>query len=143
MTQLGPYGEADIEEIATTLLSLINASPYTLWCFDGAMGAGKTTTISRLLAVAGIEDRISSPTFSIVNEYFSPTLGPVYHFDFYRIETEEEAIDIGTLDYFDSGNLCLLEWSSQIPHLLPPNYGVIAITVDQEDQRTIKIHHHE
>ena len=143
MTQLGPYGEADIKKITTTLLDTLKDSSCNVWCFNGEMGAGKTTTIANLLHHAGVEDRVSSPTFSIVNEYFSPDMGTIYHFDFYRIEMEEEAIDIGTIEYFDSDNLCLLEWSSKIPNLLPDSYGIISITVHENNERTLTISKHE
>ena len=143
MAVLGPFGENEIKTHIASLLETIKQSPINIWCFNGDMGAGKTTTISTLLNLAGVDDHVSSPTFSIVNEYLSPTLGDVYHFDFYRIEDEEEAIEIGTLEYFDSGNLCLIEWSSQIPGLLPEEIGIVTITVNENNQRILNITNHE
>ena len=88
-------------------------------CFDGPMGAGKTTLISELCRKWGVTDPISSPTFSIVNHYISPTKGSIYHFDFYRLEQAEEALDIGIDEYFDSGRWCLAEWPENIEEYLP------------------------
>src|SRR5690606_6984159 len=86
--------------------------------FYGDMGAGKTTFISAICRQLGVTDVASSPTFAIVNEYRSAA-GPVYHFDFYRIRSEQEAFDLGYEDYFYSGAYCCVEWPEKIPNLLP------------------------
>lgn len=86
----------------------------------GEMGVGKTTFVSEVCRQLGITDEVSSPTFSIVNEYQSKTGVTVFHFDFYRLEDESEAMDIGVEEYFYSGNYCLIEWPEKIPSLLPP-----------------------
>ena len=78
-------------------------------CFDGPMGAGKTTLISELCKKWQVTDPISSPTFSIVNHYISPSKGRIYHFDFYRLKDINEAMDIGTEEYLESDNFCLIE----------------------------------
>lgn len=85
--------------------------------FSGEMGAGKTTFIKTLCKELGIKEEASSPTFSLVNEYRTTDGTPVYHFDFYRIETEDEAENIGIYEYFDGG-ICLIEWGEKIPNIL-------------------------
>ena len=83
------------------------------------MGSGKTTLIKAICQKLGVKDPTSSPTFSIINEYRSPGGEPIYHFDFYRLKNEQEALDIGCEEYFYSGNLCLVEWPERIKNLLP------------------------
>ena len=83
-------------------------------CFDGPMGAGKTTLISELCKKWQVTDPISSPTFSIVNHYISPCKGRIYHFDFYRLKDIDEAMDIGTEEYLESDNFCLIEWGEKL-----------------------------
>lgn len=106
---------------------------------EGKMGAGKTTFTAALCRVLGLEDEVSSPTFSIVNDYAS-TDGDthVYHFDFYRIEDPEEALDFGIYDYFDSGNLCIMEWSENVAPLLPDDTLFVNITEEPDGSRLIK-----
>lgn len=84
---------------------------------SGEMGVGKTTLVKEIAKLLGVEENVSSPTFSIVNEYRGNEV--IFHFDFYRLEEEEEAYDFGIEEYFDSGNLCLLEWPEKISNLLP------------------------
>lgn len=96
------------------------------------MGAGKTTFIKAVCEELGVEDVITSPTFAIVNEYTDREGSPVYHFDFYRIKKLEEVYDMGYEDYFDSGNLCFLEWPELIDELLPTDAAKVTI-VEQED----------
>lgn len=104
---------------------------HTVIAFYGKMGAGKTTFIKAVCAALGIEDTVNSPTFSLVNEYRSDTTGElVYHFDFYRIKSVEEAYDMGYEDYFYSGAVCLIEWPELIEDLLPGD----ALRVDIEEQ---------
>lgn len=112
----------------------------TVYAFRGEMGAGKTTFITELCRQLGVEDMANSPSFSIINEYRSDTTAElIYHFDFYRLESVEEALEIGTEDYFDSGALCLLEWPERVEDLLPGDTVDVFITVDAEDDsRTIK-----
>ena len=88
----------------------------------GYMGAGKTTFIKAICEELGVDDVVTSPTFAIVNEYVTEEGESVYHFDFYRIKKLEEAYDIGFENYFDSGNLCLIEWPEMIEPLMPEKY---------------------
>lgn len=112
-----------------------SACPIVL--FQGEMGSGKTTLIKAIAAELEVEDEVSSPTYSLVNEYQSPQ-GPVYHFDFYRLEKEGEALDIGLEEYLYSGYLCLIEWPEKIRTLMPPEHTLVEITVDG-GQRIYKI----
>ena len=106
--------------------------------FYGDMGAGKTTFISTICRQLGVTDVASSPTFAIVNEYGSAD-GPVYHFDFYRIRSEQEAYDLGYEDYFYSGAYCFVEWPEKIPNLLPEDAVSIHITATAEGHRRITV----
>lgn len=90
-----------------------------IFAFHGSMGAGKTTFIAEVCRRLGVTDDSGSPTFSIVNEYMDAKAHPIYHFDFYRIDSPDEALDLGAEDYFYSGNLCLMEWPERIGSLLP------------------------
>ena len=102
------------------------------------MGSGKTTFTKALCDSLGVDaDAVSSPTFSIVNEYLTSSGDPVYHFDFYRITKNEEALDIGLYDYLDSGCLCLLEWPENIEDLLPEETLVVRIRVEEDGSRSL------
>lgn len=110
----------------------------TLLAFYAPMGAGKTTFITALCRRLGVRsDAVSSPTFAIVNEYRTGTGEPLYHFDFYRIERLEEALDIGLYDYLDSGFLCLMEWPENIEGLLPEETLKVNISVQPDGSRRI------
>lgn len=113
----------------------------TVYAFYGEMGAGKTTFINALCKALGVEDdTTNSPSFSIINEYRSDTTAElIYHFDLYRLESLEEAFDIGVEDYFDSGALCFLEWSERIEDILPDDTVKVNIVVNDDDSRTITI----
>lgn len=113
----------------------------TVYAFYGEMGAGKTTFINALCKALGVEDdTTNSPSFSIINEYRSDTTAElIYHFDLYRLESLEEAFDIGVEDYFDSGALCFLEWPERIDDILPGDTVKVNITVNDDNTRTITI----
>ena len=108
-----------------------------IYAFFGAMGAGKTTFIKAICEVLGSMDTVTSPTFTIVNEYVTKTNGPLYHFDFYRINKISEVFDFGIDEYFDSGNYCFMEWPELIEEILPPETVKVAITVNPQDFREI------
>jgi tRNA threonylcarbamoyladenosine biosynthesis protein TsaE len=112
---------------------------HSIICFEGEMGAGKTTFIKVLCQSLGVQDEVSSPTFSLVNEYRDAQNQPIYHFDFYRLDNPREAEDIGALEYFDSGYLCLIEWPSRIEALLPPDRLLLTLTVTGLETRELKI----
>lgn len=111
----------------------------SVWLFHGQMGAGKTTLIKEVCRQLGVDDAMSSPTFSIVNEYHTNQNGKVYHFDFYRLRQEAEAFDIGTEEYFYSEYPCMVEWPEKIPSLIPDHVGEVTINVENETLRTIAI----
>ena len=130
----------NLEQLPQAVTQFIEAmDDRTVYAFRGEMGAGKTTFITELCRQLGVDDVTNSPTFAIVNEYRSDTTAElIYHFDFYRIEDLEEAIEIGTEDYFDSGALCLLEWAERVEDLLPGDTVDVFITVNDDESRTIK-----
>ena len=113
----------------------------TVYAFYGEMGAGKTTFNRELCRALGVEeDLANSPSFSIINEYRSDTTAElIYHFDLYRLESVDEALEIGVEDYFDSGALCLLEWPERIEPLLPDDTVKVTISVNPDDSRTLTI----
>ena len=107
-------------------------------CFYGEMGVGKTTLIKVICKELGIEDNVNSPTFSIVNEYISSLGDSVYHFDFYRIEDEEEALDMGYEEYFFKNSLCFIEWPEKVSSLIPKEALKIKI-IKNKESRIIEI----
>lgn len=113
----------------------------TVYAFYGDMGAGKTTFINALCRRLGVEDdTTNSPSFAIINEYRSDTTAElIYHFDLYRIESIDEALEIGVEDYFDSGALCLLEWPERIEDILPDDTVKVGIKVNADGSRDITI----
>lgn len=128
---------ASLPEAAKSFIEAMD--DRTVFAFRGEMGAGKTTFITEVCRQLGVEDMANSPSFSIINEYRSDSTAElIYHFDFYRLESEEEAIEIGTEDYFDSGALCFIEWPERIESLLPGDTVEVFIAVDIIDNsRTI------
>jgi len=125
----------DLPAIARTILS--DRSTDRMFALDAKMGAGKTTLIKELCAVLGVEETVSSPTFSLVNEYEAADSHPVFHFDFYRIKQIEEVFDIGYEEYFYSGDYCFIEWPEMVLELLPETYVYVSIEVNDKDERLI------
>ena len=113
----------------------------TDFAFHGEMGAGKTTFIRALCEVLGVDpEEANSPSFSIINEYRSDTTAElIYHFDLYRLESVEEALEIGVEDYFDSGAICLIEWPERIKELLPYDTVEVDIKVNDDLSRTMTL----
>ena len=128
---------AELPDAARQLYTAISASGRSIVAFEGEMGAGKTTLIRALCAALGVADDVSSPTFALVNEYRDGAGRPVYHFDFYRIDSLDEALRIGAAEYFDSGYLCLIEWPSRIAELLPTDRLTVEISVTGPESRVI------
>lgn len=110
-----------------------------IFILEGEMGAGKTTLTKSICKHLGANDNVCSPTFAIVNQYFSEKAGDIYHFDFYRINKEQEAFDIGFEEYLYSGNYCFIEWAEKVSNLLPLHYIIISIKETQDQKREITI----
>jgi len=125
----------NIETIAKDFISKIGNDKII--CFNAEMGAGKTTFIKAICKVLGVIDIATSPTFSIINEYNTSEGDLIYHFDFYRLEQPEEALDFGLYEYLDSGNLCFIEWPEMIGGLLPENILEVSIIVNENQERVI------
>ena len=124
-----------LTEVSEYLISLRDEADII--AFYGAMGAGKTTLIKNLCHKMAVTDEVNSPTFAIVNEYVTEEGESVYHFEFYRIKKLEEAYDIGYENYFDSGNLCLIEWPEMIEPLLPERYIRVDIQHGETDDERV------
>jgi tRNA threonylcarbamoyladenosine biosynthesis protein TsaE len=107
--------------------------------FEGEMGAGKTTLIRALAAGLGVADDVSSPTFALVNEYRDGRDQPIYHFDFYRVDSVDEAERMGATEYLDSGYLCLVEWPARVAILLPTPRLEVRIDVLSAEAREIQL----
>jgi tRNA threonylcarbamoyladenosine biosynthesis protein TsaE len=125
----------ELEAISGELLHIGKNIP--VWLFEGHMGAGKTTLIKALCNYLGVKSHVQSPTFSLVNEYDAGDK-LVYHFDFYRIKDETEALDMGVEEYFDSGHFCFVEWPGKIESLWPQHYLLIRMQADENGMRTLE-----
>ena len=110
----------------------------TLFAVYGRMGSGKTTFIRAICREMGVSDTVTSPTFTLVNEYRRPGYSPVYHFDFYRIKKLDEVYDMGYEDYFYSGALCFIEWPELVEELLPGDAVKVYIDENEDGSRSIK-----
>lgn len=128
----------NLNEINTIALEVFEQLESKVILFNGEMGVGKTTFINALLKAMKSEDVATSPTFSIVNEYSIPN-DKVYHFDFYRIESIEEAYNFGIEDYLYSDNWLLIEWPDRIEELVPENAQTITITKVDDNKRSLKL----
>lgn len=126
-----------IDEVAKEVINYCEGEH--IWVFKGEMGAGKTTLIKAISRCLGIEETVSSPTFSIVNEYRNSKNEIFYHFDFYRVEDSKDVLEIGIDEYLYSGNLCWLEWAEKIAEYLPLDFALISIKVDENGSRTINL----
>jgi tRNA threonylcarbamoyladenosine biosynthesis protein TsaE len=129
-----------LEEINEVAQQILNQNPNKVILFHGEMGVGKTTLIKALTKKLGVTDATSSPTFSLVNEYQAANNQLVYHFDFYRINTETEAMDMGVDDYLYSNNWCFIEWADKIPNLIPDSHSVITISLQADGKRILTLH---
>ena len=125
----------ELDKVAREVLDSLDGR--TVVAFDAPMGAGKTTLISRIAAMLNADDDVASPTFAIVNQYEGDRT--IYHFDMYRIERVEEALDFGCEEYFASGELCLVEWPEKIEPLLPDDTMVVRIEILSDTERRFVI----
>ena len=125
-----------IQEVAKQILA---QDPKKIILFNGEMGVGKTTLIKQLCKSLGVEDATSSPTFSLVNEYYTSNNQIVYHFDFYRLNKETEALDMGVDDYLYSGNWCFIEWSEKIASLIPEEHSTVTISLLSDGKRELEL----
>jgi tRNA threonylcarbamoyladenosine biosynthesis protein TsaE len=130
--------KAELKALATEFLNFANGRRVI--AFFGEMGSGKTTFIRVVCEALGVKENVSSPTFSLINEYTDNESNPVFHFDFYRIEKEAEAVNIGCEEYFESGSLCLIEWPEKILNLLPERIVEVSI-LSEGKHRKITISH--
>ena len=129
-----------ISELQTIAQQIIDSyKDDRIFILEGEMGAGKTTLTKSICKHLVANDNVCSPTFAIVNQYFSEKAGDIYHFDFYRINKEQEAFDIGFEEYLYSGNYCFIEWAEKVSNLLPLHYIIISIKETQDQKREITI----
>ncbi|RLD59151.1 MAG: tRNA (adenosine(37)-N6)-threonylcarbamoyltransferase complex ATPase subunit type 1 TsaE [Bacteroidetes bacterium] len=125
-----------LDSAAAQFLEL--AGEHVVIAFSGEMGAGKTTFIQALCRRLGVQVEINSPTFSLVNEYFTPAGNSIFHFDLYRIETQEELFDMGYEEYFFSGALCFIEWPEKARNLIPDDALWVNIVIGENEARLIQ-----
>lgn len=128
-----------LNEINNVAELIVAAQPNKVVLFNGEMGAGKTTFIKQLCKTLGVTEATSSPSFSLVNEYETTDNQIVYHFDFYRLKNEIEALDMGVDDYLYSGNWCFIEWAENIATLIPETHSTITIEILEDGKRLLKL----
>ncbi len=126
----------ELDNAAAQFLEL--AGERAVIAFSGEMGTGKTTFIQALCRKLGVKVEVNSPTFSLVNEYFTPVGNSIFHFDLYRIETPDELFDMGYEEYFYSGFLCLIEWPEKARNLIPDDALWVNIVVGENEARLIQ-----
>ena len=129
--------QSELSKVAKAISKLCAGNQ--VFIVDGEMGAGKTTLIGEICQVLNVADAVASPTYGIVNTYFSEQYGEINHFDFYRIKNEEEAMDSGLDEQLHSGNICFIEWANKIPKLLPNNCVRVSIEIFDTNSRKITI----
>lgn len=127
----------DLKKAAKQFILLIGEN--RVFAFYGNMGAGKTTFIKAICSELGVKENITSPTFSLINEYIIKSNQSLYHFDCYRLKNINEAYDIGADEYFDSGQICFIEWPEKIEDLLPSGTVNVIIKVLGDESREITI----
>ncbi|VXB90723.1 tRNA (Adenosine(37)-N6)-threonylcarbamoyltransferase complex ATPase subunit type 1 TsaE [Flavobacterium sp. 9AF] len=125
----------EIQETVKQLLATPNLKKVIT--FHAQMGVGKTTLIKELVKQLGVKDNSSSPTFSLVNEYETQNGETIYHFDLYRLNSEEEAYDMGIDEYFYSGNWCFIEWPEKTPNLIPIDHASIFMKLNSNGSREL------
>jgi len=129
-----------IDELVPVIQHIKNlCASNSIFRIDGEMGAGKTTLISKVCIALEINDKPSSPTYSIVNSYLSDRFGEINHFDFYRIEDENEALESGLDEPFYNGSICFIEWAEKVQNILPEEMVNINIELLENNHRKITI----
>ncbi len=128
-----------LDEINTVARQILEQNPNKVILFHGEMGVGKTTLIKALAKELGVKEVTSSPTFSLVNEYQTTDNQIVYHFDFYRLNNEIEALDMGADEYLYSGNWCFIEWAEKISNLIPDLHSTISIRLLPDGKRFLEL----
>lgn len=127
-------------QIKTAVNFILENKKYSIIRIDGEIGSGKTTLIKSLCKSIGVRENVSSPTFSLVNEYLINKKDKVFHFDFYRIKNSHEALDIGLEDYLESNHLCILEWGQIVSEYLPEKYDFFSLNkINENIRKLIKI----
>lgn len=124
-----------IDQLDDVITSILNQNPSKIILFDAEMGVGKTTIIKSLVKKLGVEDKASSPTFSLVNEYRSIDNSSIFHFDLYRLKNIEEALDMGIDEYLYSGNWCFIEWPEKFFSIIPEEHTLIKIKTLEDGRR--------
>ncbi|MCC5928194.1 MAG: tRNA (adenosine(37)-N6)-threonylcarbamoyltransferase complex ATPase subunit type 1 TsaE [Cyclobacteriaceae bacterium] len=132
---------SDLPSIAEAIAEY--AGDERVWLFEGDLGAGKTTLIKSICKAFQCSDTISSPTFSLINVYYSEMYGEIYHFDLYRINSVEEILDIGADEYLDSGNYCFVEWPDKLGNLVPVKHLHISVEIEKGNRRIINLTKYE
>ena len=130
------FSIVQLNEVAQQIIA---NNPKKVILFHGEMGVGKTTLIKQLCKTLGVTGATSSPTFSLVNEYEANNNQLVYHFDFFRLNNEVEAQDMGIDDYLYSSNWCFIEWAEKIPNLIPETHSVITISLLTDGKRSLTL----
>lgn len=129
------FEENRLEEAARSFIENIGSD--CVFLFEGEMGSGKTTFIAEVCRQLGSEDAVGSPTFSVVNEYRDKNGNPLYHFDLYRLESLREVMDTGAEEYFESGELCFVEWPDRLGDYLPERTRKVRIEENEDGSRKI------
>jgi tRNA threonylcarbamoyladenosine biosynthesis protein TsaE len=127
--------KAGIHEAAKNFIKTFSGK--RIFAFYGSMGAGKTTIIKKICESLGATDTVTSPTFTLVNEYRTINGEPIYHIDFYRIRKKEEVFDFGIEEYFNSGSYCFMEWPELIAEFLPEETVKVRLTVGDNEERIL------
>jgi len=130
----------NLDEIQNTARSFLDHfRDKRIFAFYGPLGSGKTTFIKALCKELKVGDNVSSPSFSIINEYSSTGNGEIYHFDFYRLEKQEEVYDLGYEEYFYSEKICFIEWPDMVKDILPEETVHVRIQPDEASARVLKV----
>jgi len=127
----------DLSVTAQQLLQY--AGRHSVWLLEGSMGAGKTTLVRALCEQLGVQDHVASPTFSLVHEYALASGALIYHFDLYRVRSEEEVLYLDFAAYFDSGRYCFVEWPEKARHIIPSMHCKINFDIHSHDHRILQV----